>query len=197
MSSAPSNQFHRLSLTGGWNFSKTTKLVVDGSYARNMQDDAYLSFGQNNQFPAGLPASSLNGSVISESLHAKLTAKPIKDLGVAVGYKYDDRDNHTPVNTYIFQDDNQTKSGLSNFSSALGLAPSLIGGNTNIYANRPYSKKVNDFTAEADYKVAPGRTSRADTSTSRSTDRALDLGSTVSMRREPAKTPCWANGAGR
>lgn len=156
MSSAPSNEFHQLSLTGGYNFTKTTKLVMDASYARNTQNDAYLgsTTAANGQLAFGLPASSLDGLVVTKAFDAKLTAKPIKDLSLAANYKYDNRDNRTPVNIYLFQDANEAKSGTSIFNAALGL--SGVGTNTNIYANRAYSKKVNQLNLDADYAVAKG-----------------------------------------
>src|ERR1700694_4788643 len=43
MSSAPSNEFHQFTVTGGYHFSPTTKLVLVGSYARNTQNDSFLS----------------------------------------------------------------------------------------------------------------------------------------------------------
>jgi MtrB/PioB family decaheme-associated outer membrane protein len=162
MSSAPDNDFHQFILTGGYNFSPTTKLVLNGSYGRNTQNDAFVTAGQNNQFPLGLPASSLNGLVVSTAFNAKLTAKPVKDLNVVAGYKYDDRDNRTSVNTYFFQDANETRAtAASAFNAALGLAPNTLGSNINIYANRPYSKKVNQFNVDADYAVAKGQALQA------------------------------------
>jgi len=157
MSSAPSNEFHQFSLTGGYSISPTTKLVMNGSYARNTQNDAYLgsSTAANGQLAWGLPTPSLNGLVVTSAFNAKLTAKPIKDLSLAANYKYDNRDNRTPVNTYLFQDVNEPKSGTSIFNAALGL--STLGTNTNIYANRAYSKKVNQLNLDADYVVAKGQ----------------------------------------
>jgi hypothetical protein len=166
ISSAPSNDFHQVLLTGGYNFNKTTKLVLFGSYGRNTQNDAFLTAGQNNQFPVGLPVSSLDGKVIDTAFNAKLTAKPVRGLNLAAAYKYHDRDNETPINTYFFQDANEAASrnaqtnaiNPSPFNAALGLPPGTLASNINIYANRPYSKKLNQATVDADYQVARGHT---------------------------------------
>jgi MtrB/PioB family decaheme-associated outer membrane protein len=159
MSSAPSNQFHQLLLTGGYNFTPTTKLVVNGSYARNTQDDAFVSDPGNS--PLGLPTSSLHGLVLWKAFNAKLTAKPWAGLNLVAGYKFDDRDNHTPVNMYEFYDAGEPKaSTASPFNAALGLPANTLGSNINIYANRPYSKKLNQFDLDADYAVAKGQTIR-------------------------------------
>jgi MtrB/PioB family decaheme-associated outer membrane protein len=158
LSSAPSNSFHQILLTGGYNFSPTTRLVLNASYGRNTQDDQFVTAGQNNQFPLGLPVSSLNGEVVTTAFNAKFTARPVKDLSLVAGYKYDDRDNRTPVNTYFFQDANEAKAATASpFNAALGLPANTLGTNTNIYTNRPYSKRVNQFNIDADYAIAKGQ----------------------------------------
>ena len=143
----PSNQFRQLNMTGGYTLTPTTRLVGSASYGRGTQNDPYVTAGQNAQFPLGLPVASLNGVVVTKALMLKLTSRPLKDLGVNVAYKYDDRDNQTPVNTYMFQDANETKSGTNSFIAGQG-------SNLNLYANRPYSKKLQQFNLDGDYRVA-------------------------------------------
>jgi MtrB/PioB family decaheme-associated outer membrane protein len=158
LATAPTNQFHQFSLTGGYNITSSTKLVANGSYARNTQNQAFLdpSTAANGQLAFGLPTTSLNGLVVSKGLNLKLTSKATKDLNFTAGYKFDDRDNRTPVNTYLFQDANEAKSGVSPFAGLNGL-PAGLGSNTNIYNNRAYSKKVNQLNLQADYAVAKGQ----------------------------------------
>jgi MtrB/PioB family decaheme-associated outer membrane protein len=158
LSTPPSNDFHQFVLTGTYKFSPTTKLVANASYARNTQNDAFLgpSTAANGQLAFGLPATSLNGRVVTKALNAKLTAAPLKNLNVSANYKYDDRDNQTPVNLYLFQDVNEAKSGVSPFAGLNGL-PATLGSNTNIYNNRAYSKKVNQINLQADYALAKGQ----------------------------------------
>jgi hypothetical protein len=148
ISSPPSNQFHQLNLTGGYNLSPTTKLVVNGSYARSTQNDAFINDGVGT-LPLGLPVPSLDGLVVTKAFNMKLTGRPNSKLNLAAGYKYDNRDNQTPVNIYTFYDAGEAKSGTSPFNSALG-------SNINIYSNRPYSKKLNQVDLDADYNVAKG-----------------------------------------
>lgn len=154
MSSAPSNQFHQLGVTGGYDFSTTTRLVMNGSYARNTQNDSYQGAGQLGMFPAGytLPAGSLNGEVITKSFNMKLTARPAQKLNVAAAYKYDDRDNKTPVNVYQFYDANEGANATVNPFTG------LPGANLNFYNNRAYSKKINQFNLDANYAVKQGHT---------------------------------------
>jgi len=166
LSSAPSNDFHQFLLTGGYNFTTTTKLVVDASYGRTTQDDSYLTTGQNNQYPLGLPQSSLGGKVVTEAFNARFTSRPVAKFNLTANYKYDDRHDETPVNTYYFYDANESGSFNSTtgagsvFNAALGLPANTLGTNINIYANRPYSKKLNQFNLDAGYAVAKGQNVR-------------------------------------
>jgi MtrB/PioB family decaheme-associated outer membrane protein len=154
MSSAPSNEFHQLNLAYGYNFSPRTKLVMNGAYARSTQNDSFLV---SPQLPLGLPVDSLHGLVVTTSFNARLTSRPITGLNLNVGYKFDNHDNRTPVNTYFFYDANEARAaGASPFNAVLGLAPNTLGSNINIYANRPYSKKLNQFDASADYAISQG-----------------------------------------
>ena len=156
MSSAPSNEFNQFGLTGGYNFTPTTKLVMNGSYARSTQNDPFLT---DVSAPL-VPVSSLNGLIVTKAFNMKLTAKPIHDLNLSGGYKYEDRDNRTPVNTYGFYDASEAKAGAlnANFNTALGsTAPAGLGSNLNINANRPYSKKSQQINLNADYMIAKGQ----------------------------------------
>ena len=151
MASAPSNQFNQFSATLGYKISANAKLVVTGSYARSTQNDPFLdpSTAANGQLAFGLPVTSLNGLVVSSLVNAKLTAKRGKNWNFSAVYKFDNRDNQTPINIYLFQDANESKTGVSPFAGLNGL-PTTLGSNTNIYANRPYSKKINQLNLQAE-----------------------------------------------
>jgi MtrB/PioB family decaheme-associated outer membrane protein len=161
-STAPSNQFHQFSLTGGYNFDRNTKLVANGSYGRNTQNSSFLT----DATTPVVPASSLNGLVVSKAFGLKLTAKPVRDLNVSAGYKYDLRDNRTAVNTYQYADAGEPAAGYTNL-------PGTVAQNAN--ANRAYSKKLNQFNLDADYAFAKGQGLKAGL--------------------EAQKTDRWCNGA--
>ena len=40
MAGAPDNEMHQLTLTGGYNFSSTTRLVLTGNYQKMTQNEA-------------------------------------------------------------------------------------------------------------------------------------------------------------
>ncbi|MDD5542198.1 MAG: MtrB/PioB family outer membrane beta-barrel protein [Acidobacteriia bacterium] len=154
MASAPSNQFNQFNLSLGYKISPKIKLVVTGSYGRSTQNDTFLdpSTASNGQLAFGLPVASLNGLVVSSKVNAKLTASPSKKWNFSAAYKFDNRDNQTPVNIFLFQDANESKSGVSPFAGIDGL-PANLGSNTNIYNNRAYSRQVNQLNLQGERSV--------------------------------------------
>ena len=148
MSSTPGNQFHQVSGSGGVTFSPTTKLVVNGSVARNTQNDSFLT---DSTTPV-VPVSSLNGLVVNESFNAKFNAKPAKRLTVTAGYKYDNRDNRTAIHIFQYADAGEAATANANFvagpNNPLG---AVLAQNAN--ANRAYSKKTNQANGEADFAL--------------------------------------------
>ena len=160
---APSNQFHQFSATGGYDLSKTTKLAMNASYSRNTQDEAYsyLKGLGNEVSPVLTIPSSLNGLVITKTLNLKLTAKPVKDLGLTASYKYNDRDNRTAVNTYGFVDAGEGNPAAISIWAGKGALPANMNAVNNITANRPYSKKTQDLNLDADYNLGKGMAVKA------------------------------------
>ncbi len=140
----PDNQFHQINLTGGYDISRTTKLVGNVSYGRNTQDEAYIPEGTGIQEVGVEPASSLHGVVVNKTANLKLTAKPIDGLKVLAGYKYDDKDNQTPVNSYNWQW-NDTQTSVANATTG------------NHRYNLPYSKKLQQYNLEGDYTFTKGQ----------------------------------------
>ena len=155
-----SNQMHRLNLAGGYNYDKTTRLVVSGYYQRMTQDEPF-----NGPFPASwtVPVSSPHTKVIDTNLNASLTMKPLKDLSLLAQLKYENRDNKTPSNTYT-----------------AAWADSTFPANANTFTNQPVSRKTEQFLFEGDYKLTPRQSVKAgykleliDRSTNMSTSDAL------------------------
>jgi hypothetical protein len=151
----PSNQFNQITATAGYKFSKTAKLVAVGSFARGTQDQAFVdpTAAQNGQLAFGLPRKSLGGVVITGLASAKFTAKRGKKWDFIAEYRFDNRDNQTPVRLYLFQDVNGSNSGTSPFSGLYGL-PSGLGSTTNIYNNRSLSKASHKANAQAEYALS-------------------------------------------
>jgi MtrB/PioB family decaheme-associated outer membrane protein len=145
ISSAPDNRFHQLNLTGTHNYSAATRLVVNVAYGRNTQNQSFIS-DSTDTLPAGV--TSLHGEVISKTFNLKLTSHVTRDLTLGGTLKYDERDNRTPVNTYQYSDAQQTVAPPSG-NPFPGV---VVAQNAN--ANRPYSKKVDQASLDADYRLS-------------------------------------------
>ena len=105
LSTAPSNEFHQLNLSGGYAITPTRKLAGSISYGRNTQNDNFLNDSNQMQGPTGLPPqASLNGLVITQHADLKLTDQYSKELALSAGLKYNLRDNQTAANVYNFVD---------------------------------------------------------------------------------------------
>jgi MtrB/PioB family decaheme-associated outer membrane protein len=152
MSSTPGNTFNQLSVTAGVNLSPRTKVVANGSYGRNTQNDAFLT----DATTPVVPVSSLNGLVITTAFSTRFTSRPVKKLNLTAAYKYDDRDNRTAVNIYQYADAGEAPAANANFPSGPGNPlGAVLAQNAN--ANRPYSRKMNQVNGDADYAVTKGQ----------------------------------------
>lgn len=154
MSSTPSNEMHQFSLTAGHNFNAKTRLVANASYSRNTQNDTFLTDASTPL----VPVTSLNGKVVSKYLTVKLSSRPFSALNLTLDYKFDERKNDTPVHIFGFYDANQA-AGTGNvnaaFAAALGVPAALLTSSINVNANRPYSRRLNEFSGTADFRLTP------------------------------------------
>jgi MtrB/PioB family decaheme-associated outer membrane protein len=156
MSSAPDNQFHQFNFTGGYSFSPATRLVADLSYGRARQNQAFLS---DSSMPVGLPVSSADATVVTRLASVRLSARPTRKLGLFAHYKFDDRDNQTPVHSFTFYDVNLAKGATASaFNSALGLPAGTLSNNVDIFNNRPQSRKTSAFNVGGDYALGHRQT---------------------------------------
>ncbi|MCX7100746.1 MAG: MtrB/PioB family decaheme-associated outer membrane protein, partial [Methylobacter sp.] len=142
MSTAPSNSLHQANLSGGYDFTPTTKLVGGFSYGYNTQNDSYaptsiIQATGNTPNPynmmVGLPTSSLNGHVETTHGDLKLTNQSIKNLTLSAGFKFNERDNRTDSATYLYRD-------IGNDASYKGV-------------NTPYSNRKTQYEASAAYRL--------------------------------------------
>jgi len=152
MSSAPSNQLHQLTLTAGHDFTKSTRLVANTAYSRGTQNATFLT----DSGTPWVPVSSLEGLVVTKSATLKLTSRFNTRINVGAAYKYDERDNRTAVHSYGYYDANNAASTTNvdaAFSTALGVPATLLANNININANRPYSRRLNQATVDANLRL--------------------------------------------
>ena len=99
MAKEPDNDFQQLSVSGKYRFT-TWDTVVAFLLAsgKGEQNAALLPYTINPGLTApALPTSSLNAEVDTANYSFTLTSRPIDKLRVKFGYRYDERDNQTPI----------------------------------------------------------------------------------------------------
>ncbi len=97
----PSNQFHQIVLSSGYQFTDRTRAMGEVAIGRMTQDEAFLPVTTNTNLPAiTLPRASLNGQVDTVNANFKVVSAPIDKLRLNAAYTYSDRNNKTPQSAY-------------------------------------------------------------------------------------------------
>lgn len=116
----PDNRLHQISVSGGYNFSKDTRLSGSLSTGRMTQNDAFLPYSINPALMATVavppPRTSLDGRIDTTHADLKLSSKLSPTLHASAAYRYDERDNKTPQAQYWYiggDSQTQANAGLS------------------------------------------------------------------------------------
>ncbi len=132
MALPPGNQSHQAHLTGGYNFTPTTRGTFKAAYTHQIQNQAFIN-------PAITGTSNLDGRVDTTLVQAGLTSRPMPKLSVLADFRYQNRDDKTPVFQYF------TDGGA-------GLPPNATTDGT----NQPNSLKTISGKLEASYQLPMG-----------------------------------------
>jgi len=100
---APSNQFHQITGSAGYQLTPMLRASADVAVGRMTQNASYLSATLNSGLAASvpaLPAASLDGRVDTFNANVKLSATPMAGLRIHALYARDVRDNRTAVLSY-------------------------------------------------------------------------------------------------
>jgi MtrB/PioB family decaheme-associated outer membrane protein len=102
LAQAPDSKFQQLRLKGGYRFpAARTSLSASVAVGTIDQNTAFLPYTVNpNLSPGALPRSNLGGSVDTSNYALSVNSRPIDKLRVRLGYRYDERDNQTPVEVW-------------------------------------------------------------------------------------------------
>ena len=99
---APDNQFHQLALSGAYLLPYRSRLSGTFSIGRMSQNQDFQPYTVNPALGAALPRSSLDGEVWVSTGKLKIDSRPVRKLQLSAEYRYDERDNETPVDTYDY-----------------------------------------------------------------------------------------------
>ncbi len=124
----PGNHAHQGYLTGGYSFTPTTRGTFKLAYSSATQDDTFIVPSANGRTNA-------DAGVDTFSFKLGLTARPLPKLSVRSNLRYEDRDDRTPVDTYI-----------------TGVGANATYDGTNV----PHSRKTLRGNLEASYRLPRG-----------------------------------------
>lgn len=92
----PDNQSHQLYFSGGYSFTPTTRGNFKLAYARQTQDDTFIPV----TLAPGI-GPHLDGKIETKQARLGLTARPMPKLSLLANFRYEDRDDQTPIFQYL------------------------------------------------------------------------------------------------
>jgi MtrB/PioB family decaheme-associated outer membrane protein len=138
MASPPDNDFSQVSLSGKYRLSTwDTVIAFLAASGKGEQNSDLLPYTSNPTIPASLILNApLNAEVDTANYALTLTARPFEKARVKVAYRYDERDNKTPVSdwTRVIVD---------------------IVDSGEVEQNVPYSFDRSHFSLSGEYAVLP------------------------------------------
>lgn len=141
LQSYPDNDMHQFNVGGGYRFTSTTRLQVTGSWSRLTQNDSFIDPPTGSNWVLG--DTSAHAKVNNSFVYARLTTRPLPALSVNASYRYDDRDNKTPVIDIL-------------------ATSSDANGTPTLRVNEPLSRRVQTAALEAEYKLGAGQALNAE-----------------------------------
>ena len=98
---SPDNQAHQFDVNGSYAFTDKTQGVFRLAYARATQNSDFAGDGLAGA-PAGL--TNLGGKVSTTSVRLGVNSRPLPKLTLLADFRYDDKDDQTPVAYYSYAD---------------------------------------------------------------------------------------------
>lgn len=139
---APDNWAQQFSLSGGYNLPFHSRITVNTAFGRMKQDDdEFLRYTVNGALDVttGLPRDDADAKIDTTLVDVRLVSRPVERVRFKAGYRYDDRDNDTPRETYIYvPGDSQDQGGIAGSTARV---------------NRPYSLERHEVGVETDVRV--------------------------------------------
>jgi len=135
----PDNMFNQILASGGVNLPCNSRFTLNAAFGWAHQDDDYLPYTINPNIatPIGLPRDSLDGELQTRLITAQLLTNPLKGLHVKAKYRWNERDNQTPIDAYHY------------VSGDVGDQVMMDAGRL----NRPYSFEQHNVDVEIAYDI--------------------------------------------
>lgn len=131
---SPDSQSHQVMLSGSWRMPRWLAVSGQIAFGRMEQDEAFLAPTINSSLAEPtLPRFNLDGRVNTRVANLRVTSNLTDRLGAKAEFKYDERDNGTPIDVY-----QQVVTDV------------FV---TDLVSNRPYSYERRTANAALDYRL--------------------------------------------
>ena len=100
----PDNSYLQFKTYGGINLTPSTRITADFAYGTMEQDETLLPYSVNPDLVVHtpLPRATADAEVDTTLFNLRLTSQLARRFGLAVNYRYDDRDNKTPRDLFPY-----------------------------------------------------------------------------------------------
>lgn len=159
----PDNSYLQLKGYLGFNLTPGSRLTADASFGRMEQNDTLLPYTVNPELlvHTPVPLVSLDGEIETTLVNLRYTTNLGRRLGLALNYRYDDRDNSTPRAPYPYigadsqdqRDDEEARINLpysyTNHESD-ATATLRLGGSARLKFGAEYSDYSREYSEVSD-----------------------------------------------
>lgn len=94
----PDNVAHQFFVSGGATLAPRTRGTFKVSYTQGIQEDTFMTV--TNAAGVNTARTDLGGKVNTTLVQLGVSSRPISDLSLRAGFRYEDRDDKTPVDSY-------------------------------------------------------------------------------------------------
>jgi MtrB/PioB family decaheme-associated outer membrane protein len=149
----PDSWFHQIIASGGYSLPYQTRVTLDAAFGWMLQDDDFQPFSVNPLLTAvtqggaptngtdlaALPRSSLDGEIFTTVIDLRVASRPVSKVRLGGGYRFENRDNDTPRDLYVYIRGDAEDQG------------DIDGGTARI--NKPYSLERHEVELNAGYQL--------------------------------------------
>ncbi|MFZ2507241.1 MAG: MtrB/PioB family decaheme-associated outer membrane protein [Steroidobacteraceae bacterium] len=143
----PDNRFHQIAVSGGLDVSVNTRLSADLALGRMTQDDSFLPYTINPVLAASitqpLPRDSLDGRIDTTVFNLRLDSAAGERFHWGASFRYDERDNRTPRDQYVY------------IGGDSQIQDTSVASSRRRY-NEPYSFEEHRLRLNAGYRIGSG-----------------------------------------
>jgi MtrB/PioB family decaheme-associated outer membrane protein len=163
MALEPDNSYLQFKAYGGLNLGAATRITADAAFGQMEQDETLLPYTINPNLivHTPVPRQELDAEIDTTMFNVRLTTQLARRLGIALNYRYDDRDNKTPRDVYPYiggdsQDQRPFGDGRINLPYSYreqngdAIATYRFGGNTRIKGGVEYSDYQREYSEVSD-----------------------------------------------